>query len=71
MQVDARIERSVERMMTVIDCGRNIRERHNRPLKTPLRSDRYPRTRTLAPGDVSNRAHSLCRALPSVLLCVE
>ena len=24
-------------MMTIIDLARNIRERHNKPLKTPLR----------------------------------
>ncbi|KAJ9189226.1 hypothetical protein P3X46_000544 [Hevea brasiliensis] len=34
---DERIERSVSRMMTVIDLARNIRERHNKPLKSPLR----------------------------------
>ncbi|KAK9932607.1 hypothetical protein M0R45_019837 [Rubus argutus] len=34
---DERIERSVARMMTIIDLARNIRERHNKPLKTPLR----------------------------------
>lgn len=32
-----RIEESVNRMMTIIDLARNIRERHNKPLKTPLR----------------------------------
>ncbi|XP_027168182.1 isoleucine--tRNA ligase, cytoplasmic [Coffea eugenioides] len=32
-----RIEKSVSRMMTIIDLARNIRERHNKPLKTPLR----------------------------------
>ncbi|KAI5387971.1 isoleucine--tRNA ligase, cytoplasmic [Lathyrus oleraceus] len=32
-----RIEQSVSRMMTIIDLARNIRERHNKPLKTPLR----------------------------------
>ncbi|WJX44971.1 isoleucine--tRNA ligase [Trifolium repens] len=31
------IEQSVTRMMTIIDLARNIRERHNKPLKTPLR----------------------------------
>ncbi|CAI5936774.1 unnamed protein product [Closterium sp. NIES-65] len=36
-EVDERTERSVERMMKVIDLARNIRERNNRPLKTPLR----------------------------------
>ncbi|KAF9603367.1 hypothetical protein IFM89_035612 [Coptis chinensis] len=34
---DERIEQSVSRMMRVIDLARNIRERHNKPLKTPLR----------------------------------
>ncbi|GAA0168628.1 aminoacyl-tRNA synthetase [Lithospermum erythrorhizon] len=34
---EERIERSVKRMMTVIDLAHNIRERHNKPLKTPLR----------------------------------
>ncbi|CAL8085616.1 unnamed protein product [Prunus armeniaca] len=34
---DERIEQSVTRMMTIIDLARNIRERHNKPLKTPLR----------------------------------
>lgn len=34
---DDRIENSVNRMMTIIDLARNIRERHNRALKTPLR----------------------------------
>ncbi|KAK3043535.1 hypothetical protein RJ639_002114 [Escallonia herrerae] len=34
---EERIEQSVNRMMTVIDLARNIRERHNKPLKTPLR----------------------------------
>ncbi|KAL6188963.1 hypothetical protein ACLB2K_040353 [Fragaria x ananassa] len=34
---DERIEKSVARMMTIIDLARNIRERHNKPLKTPLR----------------------------------
>ncbi|GFP97100.1 probable isoleucine--tRNA ligase cytoplasmic [Phtheirospermum japonicum] len=32
-----RIEESVNRMMTIIDLARNIRERHNKPLKTPLK----------------------------------
>ncbi|KAL6501397.1 hypothetical protein OROGR_026530 [Orobanche gracilis] len=32
-----RIELSVSRMMTIIDLARNIRERHNKTLKTPLR----------------------------------
>ncbi|KAG2726074.1 hypothetical protein I3760_01G095100 [Carya illinoinensis] len=32
-----RIEQSVARMTTIIDLARNIRERHNKPLKTPLR----------------------------------
>ncbi|KAK4566798.1 hypothetical protein RGQ29_002877 [Quercus rubra] len=32
-----RIEQSVVRMMTIIDLARNIRERHNKPLKAPLR----------------------------------
>ncbi|KAH6765783.1 tRNA synthetase class I L [Perilla frutescens var. hirtella] len=32
-----RIEESVDRMMTIIDLARNIRERHNKPLKTPLK----------------------------------
>ncbi|GAB4854841.1 hypothetical protein Ancab_023425 [Ancistrocladus abbreviatus] len=32
-----RIEQSVSRMMTIIDLAHNIRERHNKPLKTPLR----------------------------------
>ncbi|XP_078433905.1 tRNA synthetase class I (I, L, M and V) family protein isoform X2 [Wolffia australiana] len=34
---EERIEQSVSRMMTIIDLGRNIRERHNKPIKTPLR----------------------------------
>ncbi|KAF6150031.1 hypothetical protein GIB67_002813 [Kingdonia uniflora] len=34
---DERIEQSVGRMMTVIDLARNIRERHNKPLKAPLK----------------------------------
>lgn len=34
---DERIEQSVSRMMTIIDLARNIRERHNKPLKSPLR----------------------------------
>ncbi|XP_072969393.1 isoleucine--tRNA ligase, cytoplasmic [Typha angustifolia] len=34
---EERIEQSVSRMMTVIDLARNIRERHNKPLKTPLK----------------------------------
>ncbi|XP_057762341.1 isoleucine--tRNA ligase, cytoplasmic [Arachis stenosperma] len=34
---DERIEQSVSRMMTIIDLARNIRERNNKPLKTPLR----------------------------------
>ncbi|GJW49295.1 isoleucine--tRNA ligase, cytoplasmic [Tanacetum coccineum] len=33
----SRIEESVNRMMTIIDHARNIRERHKKPLKTPLR----------------------------------
>ncbi|CAN6722905.1 unnamed protein product [Malus baccata var. baccata] len=36
-KTDERIEQSVTRMMTTIDLARNIRERHNKPLKTPLR----------------------------------
>ncbi|XVF55001.1 hypothetical protein PTKIN_Ptkin06aG0001300 [Pterospermum kingtungense] len=32
-----RIEESVARMMKIIELARNIRERHNKPLKTPLR----------------------------------
>ncbi|KAL1538304.1 isoleucine--tRNA ligase [Salvia divinorum] len=34
---DERIEESVKRMRTIIDLARNIRERHNKPLKTPLK----------------------------------
>lgn len=34
---EERIEQSVTWMMTVIDISRNIRERHNKPLKTPLK----------------------------------
>ncbi|KAL1316828.1 hypothetical protein HN51_068969 [Arachis hypogaea] len=34
---DERIEQSVSRMITIIDLARNIRERNNKPLKTPLR----------------------------------
>ncbi|EEF32620.1 isoleucine--tRNA ligase, cytoplasmic [Ricinus communis] len=34
---DERIEQSVSRMMTIIDLARNIRERHYKPLKSPLR----------------------------------
>uniref|UniRef100_A0A1D1XZB6 Isoleucine--tRNA ligase, cytoplasmic n=1 Tax=Anthurium amnicola TaxID=1678845 RepID=A0A1D1XZB6_9ARAE len=34
---EERIEQSVARMMTVIDLARNIRERHGKPIKTPLR----------------------------------
>lgn len=37
MQSDERIEQSVARMTTIIDLARNIRERHNKPLKAPLR----------------------------------
>ncbi|CAH1424400.1 unnamed protein product [Lactuca virosa] len=33
----SRIEQSVHRMMTIIDLARNVRERHNKSLKTPLR----------------------------------
>ena len=36
-QTDEQIEQSVTRMMTIIDLARNIRERHNKPLKTPLK----------------------------------
>ncbi|GAB2218562.1 hypothetical protein Drorol1_Dr00001789 [Drosera rotundifolia] len=36
-KIGERIEQSVSRMMKVIDLARNIRERHNKPLKTPLR----------------------------------
>lgn len=36
-QRDERIEQSVTRMMIIIDLARNIRERNNKPLKTPLR----------------------------------
>ena len=35
--VDARVEASVARMQSVIEVGRQIRERHNKPLKTPLK----------------------------------
>ncbi|XP_038715850.1 isoleucine--tRNA ligase, cytoplasmic-like isoform X2 [Tripterygium wilfordii] len=34
---DDRIELSVARMKTIIDLARNIRERHSKPLKSPLR----------------------------------
>ncbi|KAH9624724.1 hypothetical protein KSS87_015623, partial [Heliosperma pusillum] len=34
---DERIVESVSRMTRIIDLARNIRERHNKPLKTPLR----------------------------------
>lgn len=36
-QRDERVEQSVNRMMTIIDLARNIRERHNKALKTPLK----------------------------------
>ncbi|MCO5588900.1 hypothetical protein L7F22_042861 [Adiantum nelumboides] len=36
-ETDERIEKSVTRMMTIIDLARNIRERHNKALKIPLR----------------------------------
>ncbi|KAJ8445295.1 hypothetical protein Cgig2_024501 [Carnegiea gigantea] len=34
---EERIVQSVSRMMKIIDLARNIRERHNKPLKTPLK----------------------------------
>ncbi|KAG0535177.1 hypothetical protein BDA96_04G343700 [Sorghum bicolor] len=34
---DDRVEQSVNRMVTIIDLARNIRERHNKALKTPLK----------------------------------
>ncbi|XP_044509328.1 isoleucine--tRNA ligase, cytoplasmic-like [Mangifera indica] len=34
---DEQIEKSVSRMMTIIDFARNIRDRHNKPIKSPLR----------------------------------
>lgn len=34
---DERVEQSVNRMMTIIDLARNIRERHSKALKTPLK----------------------------------
>jgi isoleucyl-tRNA synthetase len=34
---DARVEASVNRIQTVIELGRHIRERNSRPLKTPLK----------------------------------
>ncbi|KAF7061802.1 hypothetical protein CFC21_068468 [Triticum aestivum] len=34
---DGRVEQSVSRMMTIIDLARNIRERRNKALKTPLK----------------------------------
>lgn len=34
---DARIQASVGRMQAVIEAGRAIREKHNKPLKQPLR----------------------------------
>lgn len=36
-QRDEQIEKSVSRMMTIIDFARNIRDRHNKPIKSPLR----------------------------------
>lgn len=36
-ETDERIEKSVARMTTIIDLARNIRERHNKALKIPLR----------------------------------
>lgn len=35
---DARIQQSVDRMQAVIELGRVIREKRNKPLKTPLKS---------------------------------
>ena len=35
--VDVRVEASVQRMQSVIETGRQIRERNNKPLKTPLK----------------------------------
>jgi Isoleucyl-tRNA synthetase len=35
--LDKRVESSVARMQAVIETGRQIRERNNKPLKTPLR----------------------------------
>ncbi|KAJ0016975.1 hypothetical protein Pint_11004 [Pistacia integerrima] len=34
---DEQIEKRVSRMMTIIDLARNIRDRHNKPIKSPLR----------------------------------
>ncbi|RYR21596.1 hypothetical protein Ahy_B03g066906 [Arachis hypogaea] len=34
---EEQIEQSVSKMMTIIDLARNIREKHKKPLKTPLR----------------------------------
>jgi len=39
---DERIQGSVPRMQAVIEAGRTIRERHNRPLKQPLRKPCKP-----------------------------
>jgi hypothetical protein len=41
-QRDERVEQSVNRMMTIIDLARNIRERHNKALKTPLKYVQAP-----------------------------
>ena len=35
---DERIQTSVARMQRVVELARTIRERHNRPLKLPLRA---------------------------------
>ncbi|KAA8531175.1 hypothetical protein F0562_005911 [Nyssa sinensis] len=50
-----RIEQSVNRMMTIIDLARNIRERHNKPLKTPLREMVVVHPDTEFLGDIAGK----------------
>lgn len=62
---DAHIEASVERMQRVIELGRTIRERHNKPTRTPLKRVIVVHEDTSFLQDVSGVCMVLCMQVVS------
>ncbi|KAK8961657.1 hypothetical protein KSP40_PGU014396 [Platanthera guangdongensis] len=65
---DERIEQSVTRMMIIIDLARNIRERNNKPLKTPLREMVVVHPDDGFLEDITVKLREVCEILVNILI---
>ena len=60
---DPQIVRSVERMQAVIELGRVVRERQNRPLRTPLKRLTVAHSDAAFIADLAGTPHTECCAV--------